>query len=399
MRGYQVLLLAVVALTIAGCSRGAAVPPVSGDAGKASITESLDTLSTGGQPARTPNELVAIGHYLFGSTRDGGIHNRGEVFRVTPQGEFVVLRAFADGASPMGPLAEVNGTLFGTLYRGTASHAGGVFGISRDRDHQEAALYSFAGDPDAAKPQAGLVNVNGTLYGTASGGENGTGSVFGYNTVNGREFVLFSFPSTMRGGGSSSTLTYVNGKLWGTTPFGGQGCNSAGCGTVFAIDPATGKQTFEYDFKNGADGSEPWTGLTEFNGKLYGTTVSGGRGCSFGCGTIYSIDPATGREKVVYAFAAGYPYAQLSAFNGKLYGTIATGGSAGEGAVYVFDPTTSSYTNVYSFQGGSDGAQPKTRLVPLGSYLFGTTFLGGANGRGVVYRVTAGGRERVIYAF
>jgi len=25
--------------------------------------------------------------------------------------------------------------------------------------------------------------------------------------------------------------------------------------------------------------------------------------------------------------------------------------------------------------------------------------LGGANGRGVVYRVTAGGRERVIYAF
>ena len=43
----------------------------------------------------------------------------------------------------------------------------------------ESLLYSFKGKPDGAGPQAGLLELNGTLYGTtADGGSHGEGTVF-----------------------------------------------------------------------------------------------------------------------------------------------------------------------------------------------------------------------------
>jgi uncharacterized repeat protein (TIGR03803 family) len=55
---------------------------------------------------------------------------------------------------------------------------------------------------------------------------------------------------------------------------------------------------------------------------------------------------------------------------------------------------------LYSFTGGADGSQPLSDLIvdPAGN-LYGTTQGGGANGAGVVFKVTPAGQETVLYSF
>jgi uncharacterized repeat protein (TIGR03803 family) len=133
----------------------------------------------------------------------------------------------------------------------------------------------------------------------------------------------------------------VNGVLYGTTVSGGTtDCTSPGCGTVFSFDPATGTETVLHSFGAGSDGKNPEGGLMALDGELYGTTLHGGDGeCSDGCGTVFAINPASGAEKVLYSFpeAPGdkvWPNAALLALNGRLYGTTVYGGDSGAGTVF-----------------------------------------------------------------
>jgi uncharacterized repeat protein (TIGR03803 family) len=102
------------------------------------------------------------------------------------------------GSYPAAGLAYVNGTLYGTTVHGGSSNPqspnlglGTVFAVSKSGT--ERVLHSFTGRPDGAYPYAGLISVNGTLYGTTSGGgANGYGTVFAVST-SGAERVLYSF--------------------------------------------------------------------------------------------------------------------------------------------------------------------------------------------------------------
>jgi uncharacterized repeat protein (TIGR03803 family) len=86
-------------------------------------------------------------------------------------------RGYPDGAHPWAGLLNVNGTLYGTTYGGGAHHRGTVFAIPTSG--KETVLYSFGYRPGGANPKAALIDVNGTLYGTTSrGGADGQGTVF-----------------------------------------------------------------------------------------------------------------------------------------------------------------------------------------------------------------------------
>ena len=87
----------------------------------------------------------------------------------------------------------------------------------------------------------------------------------------------------------AGALIDVNGTLYGTTSWGGHSCRhrntgfyAHSCGTVFAISPS-GKWRPVYKFLGGSDGERPNAGLIAVNGRLYGTTVTGGNGC-YGAG-------------------------------------------------------------------------------------------------------------------
>jgi uncharacterized repeat protein (TIGR03803 family) len=146
-------------------------------------------------------------------------------------------------------------------------------------------IYRFKGGPgDGEHPSAGLINVNGTLYGTTlEGGELGCGTIFAL-TTSGKETRLYSFTGEPADGARPpASLLNFNGTLYGTTALGG--ANDAG--TVFSVT-TSGTETVLYSFTGGGDGTEPYAGLTQVDGTLYGTTVGGG---AYFVGTVFSLSP------------------------------------------------------------------------------------------------------------
>src|SRR5438309_1799078 len=82
-----------------------------------------------------------------------------------------------------------------------------------------------------------------------------------------------------------------------------------GCASVqliSAADAATFEEKVLYSFTGGTDGAAPHASLIDVNGTLYGTTGEGGsKHClGLGCGTVFSIDRKTGKEKVLYSFCS-----------------------------------------------------------------------------------------------
>ena len=68
---------------------------------------------------------------------------------------------------------------------------------------------------------------------------------------------------------------------------------------AWAAESASVKEKVVWSFGSGTDGQTPEAGLINESGVLYGTTSFGG---AKGEGTLFSIDPATGAETVLYSF-------------------------------------------------------------------------------------------------
>lgn len=167
----------------------------------------------------------------------------------------------------------------------------------------------------------------------------------------------------------------------------------------FAHSAQAASVTVLHEFGGPGDGDEPTTGLTELDGKFFGTTGSGGAN---GYGTVFSVT-RTGVEKVIHSFASDSAAggAGLMKAAGLLYGT-AGGGTANAGLVYSLAPD-GTYEVVYIFQGGGDGAAPQGALIDVNGTFYGTTSSGGGgpcnDGCGTVFSLTPNGTEHVIYAF
>ena len=245
--------------------------------------------------------LTALGNILYGVTPvGGGGADRGTMFSLTPQGALTVLYHF-DTASgdPSSGLTAVNGDFYGTTSGGGSANHGTVYRITTGGTHT--IVYSLQGGGDGVYPSNGLINVAGTLYGsTVEGGTgncdhggpayNGCGTIFSV-TPQGVESVLYSFQKETGSFGPSS-LTYLGGVFYGTTYGGGAaGCAGQGCGTVFSITPQGVFSTL-HTFQGRSDGSQP-SALLNVNNVLFGTTGSGGDGCTkkAGCGTVFKITP------------------------------------------------------------------------------------------------------------
>jgi uncharacterized repeat protein (TIGR03803 family) len=293
-------------------------------------------------------------------------------------GSFATLHFFpcgkTDGAGPLGGLTLVGNTLYGTTYLGGKFGSGTIFSIHRSGTHYHS-LYSFRGFPqDGAGPRAGLTLVGTTLYGTTvTGGSANMGTIFAYDLIT-RYRLVYSFQGGADGAGPAAKLTYVNGVLYGTTQFGGStGCfDRGGCGTVFAYNLQTGKESVVHSFAGGAtDGSAPLAALTPFNDELVGTTSSGGGGTACfggaGCGTIFQFMPFPVVYQVLYSFQGNAdgadPVDALTAGSGVLYGNTRRGGGIGCGGlgcgtVFSFNPQTRAAPVLFGAFGGTNGFKP-----------------------------------------
>jgi uncharacterized repeat protein (TIGR03803 family) len=178
-------------------------------------------------------------------------------------------------------------------------------------------------------------------------------------------------------------------------------------GTHASIPPSAVKYSVLYSFKGGEnDGEEPFAGLVNVKGTLYGTTYEGGAGSRNGDGTVFSITPS-GTETLLHSFGdsqdGAYPVAGLINVKGTLYGTTGKGGANGDGAVFSITPSGTE-TVLYSFKGApGDGEQPRAGLINVKGKLYGTTYLGGncssSGGCGTVFSITPAGTETMLHSF
>lgn len=312
-----------------------------------------------------------------------------------------------DGEHPEAGLIELGGTLYGSTAGGGAypcadgppKGCGTIFSMTPSG--AETLLYSFDEYSGQRIPWVhpnGLIAVNDMLYGTtSSGGPNEEGTVFTI-TPSGKLAVLYGFKGDPDGAGPSGRLLNVNGTLYGMTSVGG----AKGDGTVFSIT-TSGKESVLHSFHGyfGAhhDGEGPIGGLIDVGGRLYGTTVLGG---AYGNGTLFAIT-LSGKESRIYNFNGvgenGGPQGGLVAVHGVLYGTTPYGGTNGNGRVFAI-ARSGDVRWMFSFSNRFlDGGLPNAPLVERSGTLYGTTQKGGLTNHGALFAITQSGQETVLYNF
>jgi uncharacterized repeat protein (TIGR03803 family) len=156
-----------------------------------------------------------------------------------------------------------------------------------------------------------------------------------------------------------------------------------------------------HSFIGNPDGAIPSSNLIQSSdGNFYGTTQSGGYGNS---GGLYKISP-DGAELVIYSFNGGtydgaLPSSVIQGIDGNFYGTTYGGGPNNYGAVFKITPAGFE-TVLHIFAGGSDGWEPIGNMIQgADGNFYGVTAFGGANSHGIVFMITPTGVETVLYSF
>jgi len=386
-RGIHVARLA--ALALAGT--------VSAGTASGQVFDTLHSFATRPDGESPQGGLTFLGGFLYGTTAYGGAADHGTIYRIDPVTQVeTVLHDFVgwsgrgdDGGTPFGELLAVDGVLYGTAAYGGTFNGGAVFRFD-PATGIESLVYSFGEAGDGVHPRAALVLARGRLFGTVSeGGDLGYGAVFALDPATGRESVLHTFggPGAGDGAYSHAPLTLANGLLYGTTPSGG----AFNAGTAFSVDPRTGSEVVLHSFTGPLNLSSPDAGLVLHDGILYGTTIYGGLpGCQsgVGCGTVFGLDTATGVVFDLYRFKSPFdgvgPGGGLVYRDGRLFGTTLDGGHDGDGTIFAVNVDTGVKTTLYTFPGRSVGAFPRT-LTAVGAALYGTTSEGGSGGQGIAY--------------
>jgi uncharacterized repeat protein (TIGR03803 family) len=155
------------------------------------------------------------------------------------------------------------------------------------------------------------------------------------------------------------------------------------------------------------------------DGLLYGTTKFGKAGQLDGTGSIFKIAADGTGFAIIHRFATttstnadlnpvntngAYPEAELvEGADGYLYGTAHVGGPNGTGTIFKISRDGTDFRLLHSFAANTaattsglivtvDGASPTGPLVAgADNFFYGTTSLGGTNGRGVVFRIAFDG--------
>jgi uncharacterized repeat protein (TIGR03803 family) len=356
-----------------------------------------------------------------------------------------------DGTSPSADLAmDAAGHLFGTTTGGGTHGSGTLFEMQRNLltgKWQRHVLHNFcaSGYPchDGTTPTGRLViDALGNLYGTASGGNtedggvafvlvrNLSGDTWTYHTL----YAFCARAVCADGKNPASGLTYAGeasgapydgmSPLYGTTRNGG----AQNAGTAFQLVPAPGHARWaehlihSFCARTGcADGSQPWQSLTmDSKGDLFGVTY--GRSDAPHAGLVFELTPIGGNhwtETVLHAFCQAAdcadgraPNALVMDASGNLFGTVYGGGANGQGLVFRLTPNgvNSAYAVLYNFCSQTycyDGAAPSSALMlDASGNLYGTTYYGGIDqidrdsvGGGTVFRLTHAGVYTVMQNF
>ncbi len=191
--------------------------------------------------------------------------------------------------------------------------------------------------------------------------------------------ALVNFADT-NGNDPYAGVTEVDGVLYGATSEGGAGY----VGTLFSYDIESGQFQTLFSFKT-TPGAYPDGDLTDIDGTLYGTTVDSGAPNKGGSLFAYNIE--TGQMQTLVTFNENdgdAPLSGVTPVNGVLYGTTDAGGAAGYGTLYAYEISTGQFQTLVNFN-TTTGINPWGAVVNVNGTLYGTTTAGGASSDGTLF--------------
>lgn len=269
-------------------------------------------------------------------------------------------------------------------------------------------LHTFDYGREGVRPQEPLIQgTDGRLYGTTrSGGRADQGTVFAMNP-DGSGFVVlhhFNFVGDAAKDGytpAAGLCQASDGRLYGTTYSGG-----ANWGTIFTLrsdgtDFRVMRQFNTAPYVN-SDGSAPEAALMQASdGRLYGTTWSGGtgtRGVIFAINLFNPLNPTdtgyTILRQLNSTVDGGRPMGSLiEGSDGYLYGTASEYGPGNSGTVFAltksgapFPGTSTNFIVLRALTGATDGTSPRAGLREgSDGRLYGTTWTGGTQNAGTIF--------------
>jgi uncharacterized repeat protein (TIGR03803 family) len=346
-----------------------------------------------------PNALVeGSDGSLYGVTGSGGLGtNNGTLFKVNKDGSgYAILHSFSvvsQGSSPNSLVEGSEGALYGTTsLGGGSSNAGVLFKINKDGSGFTV-LHSLIKSSDGSNLCGLIEGPDGLLYGTAgSGGAGGVGTVFSIHKDGTGFTVLKTLGGTAGSGPKARLLLGSDGFLYGTATSGG----SAGRGVVFRLNADGSDFVVVRDFAdNMTDGSRPEAPVSEGpDGMLYGTTAVFGPGLR---GTLFKMNKDGSGYTVLKAFGGtvsdgGWPRGAIAVTaDGTLYGANVASGGDSRGIVFRLKSDGSDFAKVVDL-GAPEGALPLSPVTEASDgALYGTTYIGGGEGAGTVYKVNKDG--------
>ena len=248
-----------------------------------------------------------------------------------------------DGAYPMAPLISAKGMLYGTTDLGGPENGGAVYTID-PATGKEAIVSNLIGG--AARTP--VIFYKHSLFGTTTSAD----TIFSVDLKTKHATNLYNFrfagddqPALPNG------LTGFGGTLFGTTVEGGR----LDCGYVFGFDPVGDVFSKLHTFTCDANGKYPEGSLAVYKGLLYGVTEQGGSDQS---GTVFSVDPTSGKTKTLHSldFASeGISPSGVAFYKDVMFGSTWYGGVADSGTLFTFDQKTRQYTTLFAFPGGAGG--------------------------------------------
>ena len=265
----------------------------------------------------------SLGPKIFGAATAGSTGGNGSFF-VLQDGIVNSLANFThDLKFPYAaPMLGTDGLFYGTLGKGLSGQ------------ETQGGVYSV-------QPNGGKYQIVGTFYNGAGGGPRGgvveidNGFLF---AAGGQIITQLDNGKLLYNSNPEGQYIYggmvtdgVSGNLYGTT----YGTNSGALGTLFKVDTSTGKVTLFHTF-TGTDGANPCGAVVRDSaGNIFGTTLLGGAN---NMGTVFEYS-AGGVFTTLYSFAGGddgkYPYAGLVFdVNGNAYGVTKDGGANGDGVLF-----------------------------------------------------------------
>jgi uncharacterized repeat protein (TIGR03803 family) len=252
-------------------------------------------------------------------------------------------------------------------------------------------LYDFNCQTGGCEPldSGALIQVgDGSFYGTAGdGGAGNAGTLFDVTTtpvVNYTDFFTFSSPYGATPGGAVAFDFW--GNYYATTDQGGAYGNGTLYGNIF------GTSMDLHDFTN-AEGFPSASPVVGKDWNLYGITSNG---------AAYTvIATATGATyKSLGTYAPGAVYSPLLlASDGNLYGTSDNGGTDNFGTVFRMTTPSGAIHRIFSFNGKNGQYLYGPLVEPTPLTFYGTTFQGGKNNSGVIFKVTSKGAFTKLFDF